>query len=111
MHLSSHRQSYGLGLPQSGDYTAMQSLASSEIEQPMKHLPGREIGFSTNNNTRYILNSAILRYFVMDDLNHLKRRARGNGIDEHITMDPNRMLRIERGVLILQSAEYVLEAG
>lgn len=39
--------------------------------------------------------------FIPDDLNHLERLNRGDGVDQHIAMDADEMLGIQNAVLVL----------
>ena len=39
--------------------------------------------------------------FVADDLDHLESRKGGDGIDEHVAVDADEVLRVEDAVLIL----------
>ena len=39
--------------------------------------------------------------FVSDNLDHLKRLLRGNRVDEHVSMNSDRMARVENAVFVL----------
>lgn len=43
----------------------------------------------------------VVENLVPDDLDHLKRLHRGNGVDENIAVDPNEVLGVQDAVLIL----------
>ena len=39
--------------------------------------------------------------FVSDNLDHLKGLLRGDRVDEHVSMNPDRMARVENAVFVL----------
>jgi hypothetical protein len=45
----------------------------------------------------------VIQDLVSNDVNHLKRLCRCYGIYEHIAVNPNKMLRIEDAVFILEA--------
>ena len=43
----------------------------------------------------------MIQDLVPDDADHLKRLAGSDGVDEHIAMDANEVLRVQQAVLVL----------
>jgi len=44
----------------------------------------------------------MVQNLVMDDIDHVEGLLRGNRVDEHVPMNPNKMLRVEHAVLVLR---------
>ena len=69
----------------------------------MWDIPLLQVGLGADDNTRNLIHSAEVDDFVVHDLDHVERLARGDRVDEHEAVDADRMLRVEDGVFILRN--------
>lgn len=53
----------------------------------------------------------MIQNFVSDDLNHLEGLRRCYGINEHVAMNPDKMLRVEDTVLILKLGQFLASSS
>jgi len=43
----------------------------------------------------------MVEYLVVDDLDHVERGLRGNGVDDHVSMNADEVFAVEETILIL----------
>ena len=68
------------------------------------HTPLGQVRFGAHNDTRDLIHSTEIDDLVVHNLDHFERLSAVDGVDEHIAVDANCMLRVEDRVLVLQNA-------
>lgn len=61
-----------------------------------------QIALGAYNNTGNLRQTAEINDLVIDNLDHFEGVAGGDGVYEDIAMDPDRVLRIQRRIFVLE---------
>ena len=65
-----------------------------------------EITFLTHNDTWYLCQATKVYNLIVHDLDHVERIPRGDGVYEDVAVNTDGVLRVERGVLVLDSDRH-----
>lgn len=75
------------------------------LQQLGMDIPRLEIGLRADNHTRNVRDPTKVHDFVVDNLNHFKRLAGSDRVDENVAMDTDSMFGVQDGVLVLEVDE------